>query len=262
MRTSSFLVAVASALAALSMADSCRAEDFTAKDVLEDTKLYFTAPMRWDVNDWLYFGGALAAIGVAHAYDGDVRRHFAVGDRAILNGRDPNSLRDAIPAAAVVVGTWAFAALADDSAGRVEAYTMLEAAGFSLVTTEGLKFAAARERPNETTHVNEWGQGGSSFPAAHASVAFAIGSVLAESGGDDYRWIRRILGYGMASATVYERLHDNVHWLSDTVAGAAIGISTAQFTMNRRAERAHRWELSVEPMERGGTMVSLRVTLK
>jgi membrane-associated phospholipid phosphatase len=65
----------------------------------------------------------------------------------------------------------------------------------------------------------------------------------------------------MAGATAYVRLRDNVHWLSDTVAGAAIGISTAQFTMNRRNERAHHWELSVEPMDRGGTMVSFRLTL-
>jgi len=252
---------VASGLASVCVTGSCRAEDFSAGDVLEDAKLYFTAPIRWDVNDWLYFGGALATIGVAHAYDGDVRRHFAVGDRAILNGQDPNSLRDAIPAAAVVAGTWAIAGLIGDSAGRVEAYTMLEAAGFSLVTTEGLKFAAGRERPDQTTAVNDWRQGGSSFPAAHASAAFAVGTVLAESGGDDYRWIRRILGYGMAGATAYVRLRDNVHWLSDTVAGAAIGISTAQFTMNRRNERAHHWELSVEPMDRGGTMVSFRLTL-
>jgi hypothetical protein len=29
---------------------------------LEDTKLYFTAPLRWDQEDWLYFGGALAQL--------------------------------------------------------------------------------------------------------------------------------------------------------------------------------------------------------
>lgn len=88
-------------------AESCRAEDFTATDVLQDARLYFTAPIRWNVNDWLYFGGALAVIGAAHAYDGEVRRHFAIGDRAILNGQDKNSVRDAIPAAAVVAATWA-----------------------------------------------------------------------------------------------------------------------------------------------------------
>jgi len=38
------------------------------------------------------------------------------------------------------------------------------------------------------------------------------------SGGDDFKWIRRALGYGMASATAYVRLRENVHCLSDTVA--------------------------------------------
>jgi len=261
MQKSICLLLVASSFAGLSASGTCRAEDIAARDVLEDAKLYFTAPIRWDAKDWLYFGGALAAIGVAHEYDGQVRRHFAIGDRAILNGQDKNSLRDAIPAVAVVAGTWAFATLLDDSSGRVESYTMLEAAAFSLITTEGLKFAAGRERPNETTQVNAWRQGGSSFPSTHSSAAFAIGTVLAESGGDDYRWIRRVLGYGMASATAYVRLRDNVHWLSDTVAGAAIGIATAQFTMNRREERAHRVELSVAPIVGGGTMLSFRMTL-
>jgi membrane-associated phospholipid phosphatase len=250
-----------SALANLSTTLSCRAENFTTNDVLEDAKLYFTAPARWDGKDWLYFGATFAAVGAAHAYDDDVRRHFAIGDRALLNGQDKNSLRDAAPIAAVVVGSWAFATLIDDQAGRVESYTMIEAGTFSLVTTEALKFAAGRETPNETTHVNAWGLGGGSFPSLHASAAFAVGTVFAESGGDDYRWVRRLLGYGMASAIAYERLHENVHWLSDTVAGAAIGIATAQFTMNRRQARTRPWELSVGPMKDGGTEVNLTITL-
>jgi len=256
-----FLMIISAGIAGVSLPRTCRAEDFTATDVLEDTKLYFTAPVRWDAKDWLYFGGVLAAIGAAHAYDGDVRRHFAVGDRAILNGQDRNSSRDALPAVVTFAGTWAFAELFGDSAGKVEAYTMLEAGGFSLVTTEVLKVAAGRERPDATTRVNDWRQGGTSFPSLHASAAFAVGTVLAESGGDEFRWIRRILGYGMAGATAYVRLHENVHWLSDTVAGAAIGISTADFTMNRRKARAHRWDLSVEPMEGGGTQVALTMQL-
>src|SRR5258708_23520138 len=79
---------------------------------------------------------------------------------------------------------------------------MLEAAGFSAVTTEALKFAAGRARPNETTRVDDWRTGGSSFPSLHVSAAFAIGTVLAESGGDEYRWVRRTLGYGMAGANL------------------------------------------------------------
>ena len=63
------------------------------------------------------------------------------------------------------------------------------------------------------------------------------------------------------TATMYARLHDNVHWLSDTVAGAAIGISTAHFTMNRREQRAHSGEWSIAPTEHGGAMLSYTVPL-
>jgi membrane-associated phospholipid phosphatase len=237
------------------------AEQFDVHTVLEDAKLYVTAPVRWDENDWLSFGGTLLAIGASHALDGRVRDHFATGSKAILNGEDPNSLRQAIPAALIVAGTFAYATFEDDSEGRVETYIMLEAAGFSAATTEVLKLGAGRERPNETTDVNEWRAGGSSFPSLHVSAAFAIGTVLAESGNDEYRWIRRVIGYGIATATMYARLHDNVHWLSDTVAGAAIGISTAHFTMHRREQRDHGGKWSFSPTEHGGAMLSYTVPL-
>jgi membrane-associated phospholipid phosphatase len=240
-------------------ASPCSAEEFAVHTVLADAKLYFTAPVRWKSREWLYFGGSLAAIAGAHGLDRNVRRHFAVGDQAILNGEDPHSLRDALPAALVVAGTWTYASVIDESSGRVEAYTMLEAAGFSAVTTEALKVAAGRVRPNETTDENLWRQSGSSFPSLHTSAAFAIGTVFAESGSDDSRWFRRVVGYGAAGATAYLRAHDNVHWFSDTVAGAAIGIATAHFTMNRRDERARRMGLALVPMRDGGMMLSLRM---
>lgn len=250
-----------SACSVLLSPHTCRAESLSPGDLLTDAKLYFTAPLRWDTADWLYFGGALAAIGAAHEYDGNVRNHFATGDRAVLDGSDRNSVRDALPAAAVAVGTWAAASLIDDSAGRVEAYTMLEAAGFSVVTATGLKYAAGRARPDQSIRVDDWRTGGSSFPSLHTSAAFAVGTVLAESGGEDYRWIRRFLGYGMAAATAYVRLHDNAHWLSDTVAGAAIGITTARFTMNRREDRVHRLDVSVAPAPGGGATISFNIAL-
>jgi membrane-associated phospholipid phosphatase len=255
------LRSAASAFAALTLSSPCYADELTAGDIWDDTKLYFTAPLRWETKDWLFFGGALAAFGVAHAYDGPVRRHFAVGERAVLSGQDPNDLRDAIPAAAFIAGTWVVATLIGEPDGRVESYTMVEAAGFSLITAEGLKVAAGRNRPDQTTEVNAWREGGDSFPSFHSTAAFAVGTVFAESGGDDYRWIRRVLGYGMATATAYMRVHENAHWLSDTVAGAAVGIATAEFTLNRREVRARRWELAVEPMANGGTELSLRITL-
>jgi membrane-associated phospholipid phosphatase len=258
-----FLATLCGLLGMLISSQPCLAEDLHPADIWTDTKLYFTAPLRWDTTDWLYFGGAVAAVAAAHQYDGNVRRHFVTGGSSGLNGgKDPNSLRDAAPTAALVAGTWAVGTLLGDSAGRVEAYTMLEAGAFSSVTAYMLKYAAARSRPNQTTRVDQWRSGGSSFPSLHTTAAFAMCTVFAESGGEEYRWIRRFLGYGIAGATAYIRVKDNQHWLSDTVAGAAIGAATARFTLNRRDFRAHQLDISVAPGQGGGVMFGVNWTLQ
>jgi membrane-associated phospholipid phosphatase len=254
------LAAAWGSMALLLGSQPCLAENLSVDDVWTDTKLYFTAPIRWDTRDWLYFGGAVAAIGAAHQFDGNVRRHFVTGT-GNLDGKDPHSLRDALPAAALAGGTLVFAGLIGDSAGKVEACAMLEAGAFSSITAEVFKYAAGRTRPDESTRVDNWRSGGSSFPSLHTTAAFAIGTVFAESGGEDYRWVRRVLGYGIAGGTAYIRLKDNQHWLSDTVAGAAIGLATARFTLNRREERLHKWDLSVMPAQGGGVMVGFNANL-
>jgi membrane-associated phospholipid phosphatase len=218
---------------------------------LEDTKLYFTSPLRWDEKDWLYFGGALVAIGAAHSFDERVRDHFATGSKAILNGgEDKNTLRDAAPTVALVAGTGLYAAFIDDHDGYRETWSLIEAGAFSAATAEVLGYAIGRERPDATTSANEWGKGGDSFPSLHTTVAFAVGTVFAESGNDEYRWIRRIVGYGVASATAYVRTSENVHWLSDSVAGAALGIATARFVLNRQ-EAQDRAALQFQPVKNG-----------
>ena len=75
--------------------------------------------------------------------------------------------------------------------------------------------------------------------------------MLAESGNDEYRWLRRVLGYGAAGFTVYERLKHNAHWLSDTVAGAALGTATARFAMNRSDGAKQGANITVSPLYHG-----------
>ena len=91
-------------------------------------------------------------------------------------------------------------------------------------------------------------------------VIDAIHAVLAESGNDDYRFVRRLLGYGLGVATSYERLKHNAHWLSDTVAGAALGISSAHFAMGRRYASDGESHLALVPIA-GGAMLTYRVTM-
>ena len=230
--------------------------------LLEDAKAYVTSPLHWDSRDWLLFGGTVAGFAVAHHYDTDVRTHFTrnMSPQAALSTKSSNDLQDAAPAAALFGATWIYAHLIDDAAGRNEARDMLEAGAFSTVASYLAKYAAGRKRPDETTDPNSWRAGGSSFPSLHVSAASAVGAVLAESGGDDYRWLRRTLGYGVAGFTAYERLKHNQHWLSDTVVGAALGTSTGWFIVHRheRALDESASSFSVVPVERGAMFTYTR----
>lgn len=211
---------------------------------------FVTAPIRWQTPQWVEFGGALAAIGLSHALDSRVREHF---DGNGLDTRHTDSLQDALPATTLLVGTWGYAQIINDGAGLHEAGTMLEATVFSVGTTYLLNYAAGRRGPFQTTNPNRWESGGNTFPSEHTSAAFAIGTVLAESGNDDDRWVRRVLGYGVAGFTMYERLAHNAHWLSDTVGGGALGIASAQFAMNRRnrSDSDTAANLDLTPLPRG-----------
>jgi membrane-associated phospholipid phosphatase len=222
--------------------------------LVADIKDYFTAPLHWSWGDWATFGGVLVAIGAAHHYDSQVRNHF-VAANPDTSSRD---LQDALPTAAVLGATWAYAALLDSEAGRSETWDMVEAAGLGSVTAYAVKFAAGRQGPDQTSDPNEWGKGQGSFPSWHTTAAFAVGTVLAESGNDEFRWVRRVIGYGLGSITAYERLKHNAHWLSDVVAGAALGAASAHFVLVRRneADGALRGHVDVTAAPGGGVMLT------
>ncbi|MEO8466605.1 MAG: phosphatase PAP2 family protein [Gammaproteobacteria bacterium] len=198
-----------------------------------DAKAYVTAPFHAERKQWVKFGSTVAAIAFAYQHDDDVRAHFVPEGAPLSTTHDSHSAKDALPAALALGGTWLGARLSGAPDGRREAGTMFEAAVFSSVATELLKQAAGRERPWIAGDRSGFRGGGDSFPSMHVSAAFAIGTVLAESGNDRQRWLRRILGYGIGTITAYERMKHDEHWLSDTVAGAGVGIATARFMVKR-----------------------------
>jgi membrane-associated phospholipid phosphatase len=203
--------------------------------VVADVRAYVTSPSRWSGTDWLLFAGAVGAVGLAHQFDSQVRTSFTHNSPYYLSPNQDNyDLQDAAPALILLGGTWGAALLTGNRYAHDEAWAMLEATAFGSLTTVTLKYAAGREGPYQTTDPNLWFKGGSSFPSLHATFAFAVGTVMAESGSDDYRWLRRVLGYGVGVFTCYERVKHNQHWVSDTVAGAAIGAAAARFSMSRR----------------------------
>ena len=220
------------------------------------------APIHARRPQWVGFGAALGAIALAHQYDDDVRAHFVPESAPQTGDKDTHDGSDAVPAALIVAGTWVGSFVTDDQDGRAETRAMLEAAALSSAAALVIKQAAGRPRPFESDDPDVWRQGGDSFPSMHTTAAFAIGTVLAESGNDRYRWLRRVLGYGVAAGTAYKRLDHDAHWLSDTVAGGALGLATARFVLKRRdLEERRRGRVGIVPTD-GGVEISYTVSLR
>jgi hypothetical protein len=227
-----------------------------------DIKAYITAPLHAGRRQWIEFGAVVGAVAVAHHYDEQVRNHLGPGPAVPAAPPDTQDSNDALPAALMLGGTWAAGVMFENRDARREAGTMFEAAAFSSVAGYALKEIAGRERPYVSGDPNNWSSGGDSFPSLHVTAAFAIGSVFAESGNDRYRWLRRVLGYGIAAGTAYERIKHDAHWLSDTVAGAGVGVATARFVMKRRDEPDRRGAFEVAPAPGGGVALSYTVALR
>jgi hypothetical protein len=225
------------------------AETKSASEYLGDARDYALSPLHWDQTDWEWAAGAAAGIAAAYSVDQRVRAHFA--DPSGSQMGDPHSLRDAVPTLALTLGTLGIGALRHDERTERTGWDMAEAIVLGSASSFVLKHAIGRERPDATDDRSSFGHGGDSFPSGHTTAAFAAAQVFADSRPQG-EWQWRALAYSLAVATAYARVKDNMHWTSDVVAGAALGIATGRF-VSARGDESHRSRVSVSvtPIEKG-----------
>ena len=113
----------------------------------------------------------------------------------------------------------------------------LESALLSSAYSDINKILFGRERPYSNSQGDFkgpcYGIKGSeyhSFPSGHASLAFSIGTVVAEQYSDNL-WVK-VLVYTLASGIALSRVIENKHYLSDVIVGSAIGYATAKMVIS------------------------------
>jgi len=72
--------------------------------------------------------------------------------------------------------------------------------------------------------------GATALPSGHTAAAFALATTLGDASGS--RWAQAGF-YTLASGTAWARMAQEKHWLSDVVAGAAVGILSARLASGR-----------------------------
>jgi len=177
--------------------------------------------------------GSLAAIQIDGFADFDRTIQPAVTDGNALDRRIPRNLgrvevAAGTAAATVLVGE----VFGSQGTARLGTRT-LEALLLNSALTSTLKILVGRARPGTgfeedrfapiSLNANRW-----SFPSGHTSTAFAWATVLSNDElRDDAPFVPYVV-YPLAAWAGASRLLDGKHWFTDVVAGAAVGIFSAQ----------------------------------
>ena len=154
-----------------------------------------------------------AAAGISSFFDDRVRRAISNSDSTF--GRAGEVSGGGIVMGGVVAGLFAASRFSDRQRYRAATYDLLT----GMLATEGytvlLKAAVNRTRPSGPSS-----RFSSSFPSGHTSTTFALASVIERHAG----WKAGLPAYAFASFVGASRVRFNRHYLSDVVAGAALGI--------------------------------------
>ena len=162
-------------------------------------------------NAYIAAGGGAAALAV-HPLDQTVNstmiRNYSEWNTFFAPGKYIGDTPEQIAGAIV---TYAWGRLRDEPKVSHLGMDLLQAQILGEILFNPIKLATQRERPNGSDHL--------SFPSGHATITFATATVLERHLG----WRKALFAYFIASYVAASRLHDNDHWLSDVVFGAAVG---------------------------------------
>jgi len=209
--------------------------------VAGDTLAVFTAPSRWEKEDWLTFAALGTAVAASSAFDHQIKvesqeERSRKKDTFAQNFQNLGSQYSwIIIGGFATYGYWRSDTEATATAGDALAASLIA----SGLVTPIIKIAAGRERPNKTSQTFNFKpfSGNASFPSGHTTQAFVIATVIAEH----YpAWWMQTLAYGSAAMVGYSRIEQNMHFASDVVAGAAIGWSVTRMIVHRHPTKPHR----------------------
>ena len=180
-------------------------------------------------------GGGLAA--GAHPFDQTfnvrLRSHYDTVNKAFAPGKYFGNTPEQV---ALSLGTYAYGRLMHQPKVSHLGMDLLQAQILTETLVQPLKFATHRLRPDGSNH--------HSFPSGHAAITFAAATVIERHLG----WRNSVLGYAIASYVAASRLHDNVHYLSDVVFGAAVGSIAGRTVVHHEADY---WAFAPTPVPGG-----------
>ena len=213
------------------------------KNILRDQKAIWTAPLHLERSDtkWVVPGGiGLMALITTDRMTGD---EIFEANRQVGASRGISYAGSVYGLGAVATTFYLVGRAKGNDRARETGLLSAEALIDSVIAGEALKAITQRARPLAGVERSEFFDGGSSFPSGHSTQVWAVATVIANEYKD--RRAVQIAAYGVASAVSVARFTGHKHYLSDVLAGSALG-----FGIGRYVYGAHHREstgLSITP---------------
>ena len=109
----------------------------------------------------------------------------------------------------------------------------VEAIIHASIVANVLKLATARERPNTYRGDGSFWDGGHSFPSGHATVIWALATVVADEYGG--KPLIRFGAFGVAAAVAAARVTGQNHFPADVLVGSALGYLIGHYIVRRHS---------------------------
>ena len=207
------------------------------KNILHDQKAIWTAPLHLNGSDvkWVLPSSiGLMALITTDRITGD---QMFGATRQVKASHDISFVGSVYGLGAVATTFYLIGRKNNDYRARETGLLSAEALIDSVITEAALKGITQRARPMDGGERSEFFDGGSSFPSGHSTQAWAVATVIA----NEYKHRRavQIAAYGIAGAVSVARFTAHKHYLSDVLAGSALGYGIGKFVFNTHHRKAN-----------------------
>jgi membrane-associated phospholipid phosphatase len=224
---------------------------YSTGQFFHETGLFVQKPFHWKGRDWLRAGlvtaGALAVMPLdetlQRATQGQQRYYYSP---FIVGGRVYGEWYSIGGVAAIFQ---IYGLVAHDSAAKKISIELVQGGIYAELVTTILKIGIGRERPIATTNSSIYKPFSlkyafESMPSGHTTSAFALSTIMSRHARTT---ALKILAYVPAAFTMFARIYQDQHWLSDEVPAAAIGFFVGNWVVDLHEGRRHKINVPPTP---------------
>jgi membrane-associated phospholipid phosphatase len=201
-------------------------------DILRDEKTIWKDMFQIRRNEMKWLVPIVVSSGVALSTDGAASLDFPASRKIQEASHAVSDLAAPYPLFAAGVSMYLLGRHIGNPRLRETGILGTQALVHSIIVTGALQFATNRQNPNASGQSEFW-DGGKAWPSGHASMFWALSTVVAEQYRD--RPLARIGAYSLATAVSISRYTGGVHFPSDALASSVVGYFVGRWIVHHRS---------------------------